>query len=192
MAFTKEQLAKLGITITEESVEDAKAFELIEEHNRQLVADKDKFKNANDKLSKENADYKRQAQEKLSEDEKRKIAEEEKDKKITELQKQVDFNKKVSELVDIGYPKDLAEKYANRELEGKSTAEIQKQFVESKLEAQKQDLLKGTSNPALGGTDPTKYTRENFLKGNISMEEMNKLKETDPATYNAIVGVEQK
>ena len=89
----------------------------------------------------------------------------------------------------IGYDKELATKYADAQLDGKSTIAYQKKFMESKLEAQKQELLKGTPNPTVDDPNKAKekYTKENFLKGQISIEEMNKLKETDPTLYNEIV-----
>ena len=53
MAFTKEQLAKLGITIEEDSIEEAKAFELIEAKTKELANDKAKLKKRTDELSSE-------------------------------------------------------------------------------------------------------------------------------------------
>ena len=188
MAFTKEQLAKLGITIEEDSIEDDKAFELIEKHTSALASEKAKLKKRTDELSSEIAEKKKAEQEKLSEEEKTKLHYEDIEKTNKELTRKLARNDKINDLMSIGYDKELATKYAEAELDGKSTIEFQKQFMNSKLEAQKQELLKGTPNPSLGGgDDKAKFTKENFKAGKITMEEMNTLKATDPATYNAII-----
>ena len=189
MAFTKEQLAKLGITIEEDSVEDEKAFELIEKHTQALASDKAKLKKRTDELSSEIAERKRQDQEKLSEEEKTKLHYEEIEKTNKELSRKLARNDKIADLMGIGYDKELATKYAEAELDGKSTIEFQKQFMNSKLEAQKQELLKGTPTPKVDGSDDKgKYTKENFKAGKISMQEMNELKKNDPTTYNELIG----
>lgn len=189
MAFTKEQLAKLGITIEADSIEDDEAFALIEKKNADLVSDNSKLKKTNDKLSSENADYKRKAQDQLSEEEKNKLKFDEMVKKNQDLERKIARNDLINDLMSIGYDKELATKYADAQLDGKPTIEFQKKFMEGKLEAQKQELLKGTPDPKLNDPDKAKekFTKENFLKGNISVEEMNQLKETDPTLYNEIV-----
>ncbi len=188
MAFTKEQLAKLGITIEEDSIEEAKAFELIEAKTKELSNDKAKLKKRTDELSSEIAERKKADIEKLSEDEKTKLHYEEIEKANKELSRKLARNDKINDLMGIGYDKDLATKYAEAELDGKSTIEFQKQFMEAKLEAQKQELLKNTTDPKINAqNDKGKFTKENFKKGLISMEEMNTLKQTDPATYNEII-----
>lgn len=187
--MTKEQLAKLGITIEADSISDEEAFVLIEKKNAELVNEKTKLKKRNDELSSENADYKRKAQETLSEEEKTKLQIEEMANKNKELERRLARNDLINDLMSIGYDKELATKYADAQLDGKPTVEFQKKFMEAKLEAQKQELLKGTTPPQV---DPdkgdNKFTKENFLKGNISMEEMNTLKETNPTLYKEIVG----
>jgi hypothetical protein len=189
MAFTKEQLAKLGITIEEDSIEDDKAFELIEKHTSTLTSEKAKLKKRTDELSSEIAEKKKAEQEKMSEEEKTRLHYEEIENANKELTRQLSRNNKINDLMSIGYDKELATKYAEAELDGKSTIEFQKQFMNSKLEAQKQELLKGTPTPRINtdGDDKGKFTKENFKAGKISMEEMNKLKESDPATYNELI-----
>ena len=191
--MTKEQLAKFGITIEEDSIEDEKAFELIEKHTQALASDKAKLKKRTDELSSEIAERKKQDQEKLSEEEKTKLHYQEIEKTNQELSRKIARNDKIADLMSIGYDKELATKYAEAELDGKSTIEYQKQFMEAKLEAQKQELLKGTPDPKLkGGDDKGKYTKENFKAGKITMEEMNTLKQTDPATYNELISQKAK
>ena len=191
--MTKEQLAKFGITIEEDSIKDEKAFELIEKHTQALASDKAKLKKRTDELSSEIAERKKQDQEKLSEEEKTKLHYQEIEKTNQELSRKIARNDKIADLMSIGYDKELATKYAEAELDGKSTIEYQKQFMEAKLEAQKQELLKGTPDPKLkGGDDKGKYTKENFKAGKITMEEMNTLKQTDPATYNELISQKAK
>lgn len=195
--MTKEQLAKYGITIDKDEIDDAEGYALIEKHIKSLndektriSAEKDKFKKSIDDLSKENAEYKRKEKDRMSDEEKEKQRIADIEAQNLELQKKVALNDKVSELMAIGYDKELATKYATAEIEGKSTVEFQKKFIDGKLEAQKKELLKnGGGDPNLG--DPNhqneKFTKENFKKGLITMEEMNKLKETNPTLYAEIL-----
>ena len=65
----------------------------------------------------------------------------------------------------------------------------QKQF-KAKLEADiRAKVLKEGKDPQPNPADPkTKYTKENFDKGLITMEEMNNLKATNPTLYNELIG----
>lgn len=186
--MTKEQLAKLGITIEEDSVDEAKAIELIEKKHNELSSANSKLKKRTDELTSEIAEKKRLELEKLSEEEKTKLHYEEMEKEIASLKRKDSLNTKVNDLMSIGYDKELATKYANAELDGKSTIEYQKAFMNSKLEAQKQELLKGTTPPKVdSGDEKGKFTKENFKKGLISMSEMNELKESNPTLYKEII-----
>ena len=187
--MTKEQLAKLGITIEGDSISDDEAFALIEKHTKALSDEKSKLKKRNDELSSENADYKRKAQDQLSEEEKTTLKIQELENSNKELKRSLARNDLINELVGIGYDKELATKYADAQLDGKPTIEFQKKFMESKLEAQKQELLKGGKDPKIDDPDKakTKFTKENFSKGLISMEEMNTLKETNPTLYSELI-----
>lgn len=68
-----------------------------------LIAERDKYKKANDNLSKENADYKRKAKEKLSVEER--IAEEQKakDEELANTRKELLTIKMSKELMNVGF-----------------------------------------------------------------------------------------
>ena len=68
-----------------------------------LVAERDKFKKANDDLSKENANYKRQAKDKLSEEEKLAEERKEKDKILEETRKELLTIKMTKEFMNTGF-----------------------------------------------------------------------------------------
>lgn len=68
-----------------------------------LVAERDKFKKANDDLSKENANYKRQAKDKLSEEEKLAEERKEKDKILEETRKELLSIKMTKEFMNTGF-----------------------------------------------------------------------------------------
>ena len=68
-----------------------------------LIAERDKFKKANDDLSKENANYKRQAKDKLSEEEKLAEERKEKDKILEETRKELLSIKMTKEFMNTGF-----------------------------------------------------------------------------------------
>ncbi len=162
--MTKEQLAKLGITIEGETITEDEAFALIEKHHNEIANERNKLKKRSDELSSENAEYKRKAQEQLSEDEKQKLKYQEMEKEIASLKRKDSLNTKVNDLMSLGYDKELATKFANAELDGKSTVDYQKQFMEAQLEKQKQELLKKTPNPQQGDPNSSVKTKEDFDK----------------------------
>ena len=112
--MTKEQLAKLGIIIEEDSVDDEKALELIGKKNTERDADLKKTKLHYEDLEKTNKD----------------------------LTRKLALNDKVTEYISLGYDAELAKKVAEAELDGKSTIEFRKQFVTAQQEKIKADLLK--------------------------------------------------
>ena len=62
-------------------------------------------------------------------------------------------------------------------------------FKEKVASDAKVEALKGQPNPRVGNPNDTdaKFTKENFQKGLISIEEMNALKERNPEKYNELV-----
>lgn len=68
-----------------------------------LIAERDKYKQANDNLSKENADYKRKAKDKLSEEER--LAEEQKakDEELSKTRQELLTIKMSKELMNVGF-----------------------------------------------------------------------------------------
>lgn len=179
--MTKEQLAKLGITIEGESATDEEVEKLLTEKFNSLNGDVKKHKDLLSARNSEIAEYKRKEQEKLTEEEKTKLHYEEMEKEIASLKRKDSLNTKINDLMSLGYDKDLATKYANAELDGKSTIEFQKQFMEAKLEAQKKELLNNTPNPKLNNPDGSVKTKEDFDK--LGYEGQVKLYNEHPEIY---------
>lgn len=185
--MTKELLAKLGIVV-DHDLTDEEANELI----AKKLADKDtEIKKQKDLISTRNSEIselKKEKTDRLSEDEKKALAQQELEKEVATLRRENALNKRVAEYVEIGYDKELAEKIANAELDGKSTAQYHKQFLEAQKESIKAELLAKTPNPKQQDqTSETKFTKENFKAGKISMAEMNELKATNPTLYQEII-----
>ena len=187
--MTKEQLAKFGIVV-DKDLTDEEAHELIAKKMAEKEAEINKQKELITKRNGEIAELKRESADRLSEDEKKALAQQELEKELNELRRENALNKRIAEYVEIGYDKELATKIANAELDGKSTAQYHKQFVESQREKIKAELLADTPNPKqTNPSDPnSKFTKENFQKGLISMSEMNELKESNPTLYQEIIG----
>ena len=195
MSMTKEFLAKMGIAIDKDEVTDEEGQTLITQHINKLNSEKktltderDTNKQLVDKYSSEIADLKKEKQANMTEDEKRNAEMQELKQKVAEAERKNIINEKVSSLVELGYDKETAVKFATDELDGKSTIEYQKAF-KAKVEADvKADLLKQQQDPKVDKVgDNAKYTKENFKAGKISMEEMNNLKETNPALYKELI-----
>ena len=185
--MTKEQLAKLGIVVDKDLTDD-EAFALIEKHNQDLVNEKSKLKNLNDKYSSEIAGFKKKEQDRMSDDEKKAMAQQELENELKTLRRENVVNKKVGELMEVGYGKELATKIAEAEIDGKSTAKYHQEFITAREESLRAELLAKTPKPdGTNGTTETKFTKENFSKGLISMEDMNKLRSENPTLYNELI-----
>lgn len=178
--MTKEQLAKLGIIIEEDSVDDEKALELIGKKNTERDADLKKHKDLLSARNSEIAEFKRKEQEKLSEEEKTKLHYEDLEKTNKDLTRKLALNDKITEYISLGYDAELAKKVAEAELDGKSTIEFRKQFVTAQQEKIKADLLKN-------GKDPETNKDKTITKADLDKmgyEDLLKVQETNPALYN--------
>lgn len=179
--MTKEQLAKLGINFEGDTISDEEVEKLLTEKFNSLNSDVKKHKDLLSARNSEIAEYKRKEQEKLSEEEKTKLHYEEMEKEIASLKRKDSINNKINDLMSIGYDKELAKKYAEAEADGKSTIEFQKTFMEAKLEAQKQELLKGTPTPKINEPNGGIKTKEDFDK--LGYEGQLKLFKEQPEVY---------
>ena len=182
MAFTKEQLATLGITITEDSIEDDKALELISKKQQETSADLKKHKDLLSARNSELAEIKRKEQEKLSEEEKTRLHYEDLEKTNKDLTRRLLLNDKITEYISLGYDADLAKKVAEAELDGKSTVEFRKQFITAQQEKIKADLMKNNPDPQTN-KDKTKADLDK-----MGYEELMKVQETNPTLYNEWAG----
>ena len=181
MALTKEQLAKLGITIDGDSATDEEVEKLLTDKFNSLNGDVKKHKDLLSARNSEIAEYKRKEQEKLTEEEKTKLHYEEMEKEIASLKRKDSLNSKINDLMSLGYDKELAQKYAEAELDGKSTIEFQKKFMEAQLEAQKKELLNGTPSPKVNDPNAGVKTLEDFNK--LGYEGQLKLYNEHPEIY---------
>ena len=184
--MTKTQLEKLlGITLEEgkDTYTDDEALELINKSHNEMRNELNNNKNLLSKRNSEIAEYKRKEQEKLSDEEKTRLHYEEIEKNYEALQKKVARNDKVTEYMGIGYPKDLAEKIAEAELEGKSAVELHKQFITAREESLKAELLKNPPKPATGDKGDT-VTREDYKKMTYSQKMA--LKDSNPELFEQV------
>lgn len=188
MAFTKEFLAKLGIAIDKEEVTDEEGQALISKAMKDKDDEKVKLKGQVDKYSSEIAVLKDEKKAKMTDDEKKDEHVKELEEQIKTANRQIAINNKVSSLVELGYDKETATKYATDELDGKDTIEYQKAFLEKQKAEMKAQILKEQKKPDVDKGDPNKkYTKEGFAKGEYSAEELNALKTTNPDVYKNLI-----
>lgn len=161
--MTKEQLEKLGIKVEKTDLTQEEIDALVEKRVAELTGENSKLHTSISKVNSENAEYKRKEQERLSDDEKKALKEQEMAEKIASYEKQIAKTSKVNEYLAIGYPKELAEKVADAEIEGKSSAKYHAEFVKSQVETTKAELMKKNPNPDGAGNDDT-MTLDKFKK----------------------------
>ena len=187
--MTKEQLAKFGIVIDKDEVTDEEAQELIANKISGIEAEKTKLKGQVDKYSSEVSAYKKKEADKMSEDEKEKLRVEGIEAENKNLHRQIEMSNKINEYLAIGYDRELAKQIAEAELDGKSTSALHDKHIKAQLEKQKAELLKGGDKVHVEEENKTLYTKENFKKGLITMEQMNELKATNPTLYKEILDI---
>lgn len=193
--MTKEQIEKLGITYVD-GMTDEDVIAKINENKTALESKANdaeskakSYKSTIDKYSSEIAEYKKKEAEKLTDEEKREAHLKEVEENLVKANRKIAENEKVSTYLAIGYPKELAEKVANAELEGKDASKFHQEFIKIREQAIEAELMKKNPNLKGGGGNggDDKFTKENFKAGKISMQELNELRETDKAKYDAIV-----
>jgi len=186
--MTKSQLEKiLGIKLEEgqDTYTDDEATELIARHYAEVRNEATKNKDLLSKRNSEIAEMKRKEQDKLSDDEKARLQFEETVKENTSLKRKIARSEKVADYIGLGYPKELAEKVADAELDGKSTVELRRQFLTAKEESIRAELLKDTPAPDTK-KDTSTQTKEDVVKGGY--EAMLKLKQDNPELYDQYFG----
>ena len=186
MGMTKDYLAKLGIAIDKDEVTDEEGQRLIELHVAKMTGDQKKLKELNDKYSSELAEKKREEQARMTDEEKRQAEMTELKNQYAETQKQLAIRDKVASLIELGYDKDTALKYATDEVEGKDTLQYQKDFIAKKEAEVKAKVLKEAGkdpNLGNGGAIPSK---EDVVKGGYPA--MLKLQQEHPETFQEYFG----
>ena len=181
--MTKEQLEKLGIKTDKENLTQEEIDALVEQRVAELTGENTKQKSLISQRNGEIAEYKRKEQERLTDDEKKALLEKEKDDKIAKYEKQIAKSSKVAEYMGIGYPKELAEKIADAELDGKSTAQYHAEFVKSREEAVKAENMRKNPNPSGGGDEKT-VTLDQFKK--MKPSELFDFQEKHPQEYEQL------
>lgn len=159
----------------------------------QLTAENEKLKSANDALSKENADKKRQLQERMTEDERRKAAEQEEkqrtDALLTQLRryelaeqwgKTIDNREVLSNVVD---------KIIKGEIE--QVPLIVKEYMDNREKAilekkKKDDIGKDQTPPPAGGANVK--TLAEYVKSAEGLRELQELATNNPERYASIIG----
>ena len=180
MAITKEQLKKLGIEVEKDDLTQDEIDELFVKRVGELTAENSKLHTSISKVNSENAEYKRKEQDRLSEEQKKELHEKEMVEKIAKYEKQIAKTSKVAEYMEIGYPKELAEKVADAELEGKPTAKLHAEFVKSREETIKAELMKDNPTPkGAGGSE--QMTLEGFKK--LTPTQLAEFAETHPVEF---------
>lgn len=191
--MTKEQIEKLGITFVEGMTDD-QVFEALSKKQGELTAEKNKAENEAktnkgliDKYSSEIATLKKEKQDKMTDEEKKAQEHQQLLDEIASLKKDKSVSEKVAKYVKLGYDEEVAKKVAEGEIEGIDVSEFHAQFLKSHDEALKKQLMKDNPNPNGAGNSGNTWTKEDFKAGKISMQDMNKLKETDPALYQQLI-----
>lgn len=191
--MTKEQIEKLGVAYVEGMTDD-QVFEALSKKQGELKAEKDKFeseaknnKGLIDKYSSEIKSLKDKEKERMTDEEKKKLEYQTLQDEITTLKKEKSISEKTARYIKLGYAEDVARQVAEGEIEGKDVSEFHASFLKAHDEALKKQLMKDNPDIKGGGGKTDAYTKEDFKAGKISMEQMNKLKETDPALYKQLI-----
>ena len=130
-----------------------------------LTSNYEKVKNANNKMSSEIADYKRQLKAKMSEDEQKASEAKEHEDERKELEREVSVSKNKASFIGLGYTEEQAETASEAMADGdvESVLKVQKEFNENLEKAVKAEMLKNTPKPASGSNENV-MTKEKFSK----------------------------
>lgn len=141
------------------------------------AAEVQRLKNANDKLSKESAEWKRKHNALLSEDEQKKQTEAENrralEEKVTALEREKNLNAHKAKFVGLGYDEALATETAQAMIDGDTDKVFanQQKFLAAHDKALKEGTMSGTPRPGAGGAgnggnDYKKMAAEALASGN--------------------------
>jgi len=145
-----------------------------------------------DKTASELAKYKKQYNELLSDDERKKVEANEElvalREKVQAMEQEKTITNNKSQFISLGYDEGLAEETAKALFNGDTTRVFanHKKFLENHDKTLKAEMLKETPIPPAGNGQPLPMTRERFQK--LSTEERMEFAQTHPEEYNAIYG----
>ena len=164
-----------------------------------MTAEMDKLKRANDSLSAENAQRKRDLEARMTEDEKRKAREQEREAYTKTLEaeneqlKRRDTLKKTwgKSISDNSVVEKIVELALNKDDDGMSNAiaEYYKAREEAiKAEKAKDDMSKDSNPPPASDNGQKAKTFMDYVNGGVKgMEELDKIRESNPSLYNQIL-----
>lgn len=175
-------------TATETETKTTPTAEELTAQIAQLTAERDKYKNANDKLSKEAAEAKRKERARMTEDERK--AEEKaeadrvRDEELETLKKELNHNKAVNAyraISDESMVETLID--AISEADHSAVAGIIDRLVAAKVKEAQAEWQKSRPRVNIGGGDGG-YTKEQFEK--MTMAEKSKLYRENKAEYDRL------
>ena len=187
--MTKEALAKLGIVIEKDEITEEEALALIEQSQNSLRGEVKKHKDLLSARNSEIADYKKKEADRMTDDEKNALHVQQLEEENKTLKRQNAINERVKDYVAIGYKEDLAKKIAEAEVDGKPTAQLHKEFITSREESIKAELMKDNPVPRTNG-DAKPLTKEELAKMNYT--ELMKAKETNPELVDEFIQEQSK
>lgn len=153
-----------------------------------------KLKRAQEKAASQAAEFKKKWQETLSEQEKASMekaeAEAKKSEEYEQMKRTIRIHDLTENFMDLNYPKDLAKKAAEAQVDGdtQSLLTIQKQFQEQQKKTWEQDFLASRPDINVGGGSGTEtITKEQFE--NMNFIERTKLKRENEAEYKRLLNM---
>ena len=150
----------------------------------------EKLKSLVSKANSEAAGYKKQLQERMTEEEKQKAETEEKwtqmEQKLAQLEKDKAVGENTRDLLALGYDEALAVETAQAMYENNwaKVKENQKKHQDARDQKLRAELLQQTPAPQGGNQTPDVVTKEQFAK--MDFVEMMKLHETNPELYKSL------
>ena len=179
--MTKEKAVELGITFETDNPTQEEIDEKVSNRLTELTGENSRLHTSISKVNSENAEYKRKAQEKLTEDEKVQLHIKELEESNAKYEKQFARTNKVNDYLAIGVSKDLAEKIADAELEGKPTGSLWAEHSKAREEAIKKELMQNNPNPKQADPGAKDPTADEYKK--MTYSQKMKLKESNPTLF---------
>lgn len=175
-------------TVVEEATtETTPTVEELSAQIAQLTADRDKYKSANDKLSKESADYKRQLRAKQTAEEQQAEEQAEADRlqkeELENLKKELNHNKAVNAYKNVRDEK-MVETLIEAVSDGdhNAIADIMEKYANARVKEREAEILKNRPRVNMGGEGS--LTKEQF--DNMSIADKSKLYRENKAEYDRL------
>lgn len=173
----------------QESTENVSAAEF-NSKMAELMTEVKRLKTANDKLSSENAKWKKEVMATKTEAEQLSIEKAERDAalqaELEELRKESAINKYSKSYMAIGYTEEQAQKAAEAQFAGdfEELNRIQKAFQDEYAKQIKAELMKSMPAPAVGNDDSVQMTKEQYKA--LSYREQLDFKQKHPTAYQKL------